>query len=79
MKPRKPTLPEVLPAFVNYHDEHLAWGSLHIVLDDGNVDDDSVIFSANHALEDGDLFGYALALMLLQMSKTQRKKLGRIA
>lgn len=50
-------------------------GSLHIVLDDGNVDDDSVRHCIEWARERADLAGVELGEMLLRMSRTQRKKL----
>ncbi len=53
----KPTIPEVIDRFRAYHAWNLTWGSLHIVLDDGNVDDDSVAFCKGWALEHGDAEG----------------------
>ncbi|WP_041358495.1 hypothetical protein [Nitrobacter hamburgensis] len=56
-----------------------AWGSLHIVLDDGNVDDASVSFCQKLALNNGDVDGIGLADALAAMSRSQRLKLpGRI-
>lgn len=75
----KPTIPDVIARFRAYHAEYLAWGSLHIVLDDNNVDDDSVAFCKAWALEHGDAEGAALADILATMSKTQRRKLGSTA
>jgi hypothetical protein len=72
----KPTIPEVIDRFVPYYRQHPAWGSLHIVLDDGNVGDDDVRYCIAHAEERGDVEGADLARVLLQMSKTQRWKLG---
>ena len=73
------TIPDVRERFAAYHAEHLAWGNLHIVLDDGNVADADVEFCVKAAFDAGDFEGHALALILLQMSKTQRRKLGRSA
>ena len=39
---RKPTIPEVRARFQRYHKDNPSWGSLHIVLDDGNVSDGNV-------------------------------------
>lgn len=73
----KPTIPEVLDRFAAYYHYHDGWWrSLHLVLDDGNVDDDSVRFCIQVAEEKGDSEGAALGRILLQMSKTQRTKLG---
>jgi hypothetical protein len=75
----KPTIPEVLDRFRAYHESEPVWGSLHIVLDDGNVDDSDVMFCVRYALENGDDEGAELARILLKMSRTQRLKLGGIA
>jgi hypothetical protein len=75
----KPTIPEVLERFRAYHEIYPGWGSLHIVLDDGNVKDSNVAFCRNYALAQNDEEGVELADILLQMSETQRLKLGEIA
>ena len=77
MADTKPTIPEVLPLVRAYYAKpgNLAGGSLHILLDDGNVDDSSVEFCEKVAVERGDEDGVALARILRRMSKTQRKKL----
>lgn len=72
---RKPTIPEVVDAFVAYHEREPVWGSLHIVLDDDNVGDDSVRFCIEYAKEKGDAEGQRLAEILLTMSRTQRLRL----
>lgn len=73
----KPTVPDVLPLVRAYYAKpgNEAGGSLHIVLDDGNVDDDCVEFCEKYATENGDEDGVALARILRRMSKTQRNKL----
>lgn len=75
----KPTIPEVVDRFRQYYDKNPTWGSLHIVLDDGNVHDDHVQFCVDYARIENDNEGLELALILLQMSKTQRIKLGLVA
>jgi hypothetical protein len=74
----KPTIPEVLPMLRAYaaKPENSVGGSLHIVLEDGNVSDTNVRYCIKHALESGDTDGAELGKMLLRMSKTQRLKLG---
>lgn len=49
--PGKPTIPDVIDRFRAYFAQpsNGAWGSLHIVLDDNNVDDDSVRFCIDNA------------------------------
>lgn len=73
----KPTIPEILDRFVDYFEApgNGAWGSLHNVLDDGNVDDSHVDFSISHADAHGDEEGADLGRILLRMSRTQRLKL----
>ncbi len=73
----KPTIPEVIARFAAYYarPENRAWGSLHLVLDDGNVMDQHVAFCQQIALERGDQDGAELAAILKQMSKSQRIRL----
>jgi hypothetical protein len=52
-------------------------GNLHLVIDDGNVCDGHVQACALIARIWGDVEGEALAMILLQMSKTQRRKAAR--
>lgn len=52
-------------------------GHLHIVLDDGNVEDGSVQFCVNEATKDRCETCCQLALKLLTMSPTQRRRLYR--
>lgn len=49
-----------------------AGGSLHIVLDDGNLETSNVQFCLEWARKEHDEDGEALALMLLEMTRTQR-------
>lgn len=71
----KPAVPDVVERFAGYYQANATWGSLHIVLEDGNVSDRSVEFCEQYAKESGDLEGAELAATLLRMSKTQRLKL----
>lgn len=73
----KPTVPDVLPLVRAYYakPENGVGGNLHIVLDDGNVEDSHVRFCLDRAHEAGDADGIALAGLLLRMSRTQRLKL----
>ena len=75
----KPTIPDVLHRFVEYLRKHPAWGSLHIVLDDGNVADQHVQYCIEYAEHAGDSDGAELGRVLLAMSKTQRGKIDRVA
>jgi hypothetical protein len=70
----KPTVPEVIPRV-------RAIGGvgccLHIVVDDGNVEDHSVKFCLNLAEKAGHADCAEVARLLLRMSKTQRTKVYR--
>jgi hypothetical protein len=79
MDTARPTIPDVVDRFRAYLAQHPAWGSLHIVLEDGNTQDSSVDGCLHRALEDGDVEGAELARVLRRMSRTQRLKLGAAA
>lgn len=75
----KPTVPEVLPLVRAYRDAgNPLGGSLHVVLDDGNVEDYFVRACLERCVENGDVEGERLARLLLRMSKTQRTKLSAL-
>lgn len=74
----KPTIPEVFDRFDAYSRIHGAWGSLHIVLDDGNHEDHMVAWCIGSAEDRGDFEGAALARILLRMSRTQRGRLSKL-
>jgi hypothetical protein len=65
----------VFERFYAYYRKNPTWGSLHIVLDDGNIYDDHVQFCIDYARERGDVEGAELGEILLRMSRTQRRKL----
>lgn len=73
----KPSIPDVLSKFISYYEkpENGAWGSLHIVLDDGNIEDSSVNFCIKWAHDNNDPAGKELGELLLKMSKSQRMRL----
>lgn len=75
----KPTIPEVWPLVKAYRDagNHVG-GSLHIVLDEGNVTDNDVRWCIRYARRFGDEAGAKLGEILLAMSKTQRSKLSNM-
>jgi hypothetical protein len=71
----RPQVPDVVDRFVAYYRENPAWGSLHVVMDDGNWG--SVDFCKWWAMEQipPDREGWELADILGQMTTTQRRKL----
>lgn len=68
----RPTVPEVLPLLNAIYARHCAGCCLHIVVDDYNVEDSSVQFCLEHAIEKGHEECIIAALQLLQMTRTQR-------
>lgn len=75
---RKPTVPEVIDQFLAYSERNPEWGSLHVVMADGNYHDDFVRTSIEDARRKGDTEVEDLARILLSMSKTQRRKIAAI-
>lgn len=71
-------IPDVIDRFKAYHLDNPCWGSLHIVLDDINIQNSHVEFCIDYANQNNDKEGEALARILLQMSKSQRLKLIRL-
>jgi len=75
----KPTIPDVLPEMVRFMREHPVGGKLHIVIDDGNFDDESMRYSLEHAIAEQDAAALSLAEKMIRMSITQRRRLVRRA
>jgi hypothetical protein len=75
----RPQVPEALVLAKRYYlkPENLAGGSLHIVLDEGNVHTADVMYCLEKCYEKKDFDGLAIACLLLKMTKTQRLKVGR--
>lgn len=75
--PGRPTIPEVVALLKVYCAKpgNGVGGALHIVLDDGNIDDRHVLWCKAHATEIGDQDGAVIAEKLVSMTKTQRKRL----
>ncbi len=71
----KPFTNEELARFNSYRIVNPTWGSLHIVLDDGNVKDSDVQLCIESSIASSDAEGEALARILLTKSKSQRMRL----
>jgi hypothetical protein len=73
------TVPDVLPLLRQFASVpgNECGGTLHIVLDDGNIDDDSVRWVVKYAREQQDPLGVQLAETLLRLSMTQRETIYR--
>ena len=73
----KPLVPEVAPFVRALYGRCSVGCCLHVVLDDGNLEDDFVRSAVEWAIERGHADCEHLARLMLQMSRTQRRKLGR--
>jgi hypothetical protein len=75
----KHRVPDVARMVRDYYatDGNEAGGYMHIVLDDGNLGDDSIRFCQGECAKAGDAAGVRLADILLEMSPSQRKRLYR--
>ncbi len=72
----RPTVPQVVPIARAYYGlpGNGVGGSLHIVLDDENVQDSHVDFCIQQAVDTCDHPGYMLGCILRKMTRTQRAK-----
>jgi hypothetical protein len=52
---------------------NLAGGSLHIVLDDGNLDDSDILFCIEYAKKEKDELGVQLGEHLLSLNEDERE------
>ena len=73
----KINLPEVIEDFAAYYEVHTSWGSLHVVLADGNYDQAVAEGCVRWAAEQGDTEGERLARILCDLSYSQRARLPR--
>lgn len=71
--------PELIEVFAAYYRQNPVWGSLHVVLDDGNYGTKHVIASCRWAREIGDKDGLALGIILKGMTRSQRFHIGERA
>ena len=75
-KDQRPTVRDVTAIAKAYyaHPSNSVGGNLHIVLEEWNIETKHVEHCKQQAIESGDAAGVELADLLLQMSKTQRRK-----
>lgn len=79
-KPRsRPTVERVVGLVRAYRSlpENDCGGSLHIVLDDRNLEDSHVAFCRDYAIERHDIDGAMIAGLMLQMTRSQRARVYR--
>lgn len=76
-KTNKPTVAKVFALVKTYYakPDNASGGSLHIVLEDGNIESNHVAWCMEYAAENNDPYGVVLADFILQLSLTQREKL----
>lgn len=75
-RPRdRPQVPDVQPLVTALYKVHGAGCCLHLALDDGNLDADSIRYCLGYAKENGHGGCVRIAEMLLQMTPTQRRRL----
>lgn len=72
--PGRPKVPEVKSLVREIYNQPMGGAGccMHIVLDDGNIEDDSIRYCLERAQHD---LCRQVATMMLQMTKTQRRKL----
>jgi hypothetical protein len=77
---KRPTVPEVIPLVrALYRSREGGAGCcLHVVLDDNNIDDAAINFCIQYARDQQHPRCLELALLLRQMTRTQRDKLGNM-
>lgn len=73
----KITVPQLIEECKKYYSlpGNSVGGSLHIVLDDENIQDEHIEYCIKYAEECGDAEGVRLGKLLLKASMTQRKQL----
>ena len=70
------TIEQIIPIIQRYYSYgNTTGGTLHIVLDDGNLEDGHIEFCLEEATRNNDTQAVFIARMLLNMSMTQRRKL----
>ena len=73
----RPIVPEVLPLVRAIYAQHCAGCCLHILTDDGNVEDSDVAYCLQQARESKHADCIRAAELLMQMTHTQRRKIYR--
>lgn len=65
----------MVPLIVEFYKANPTGGTQHIVLDDGNFEDECVEHCLQSAIEEHDEAGEKIARLLLPMSKAEREAL----
>lgn len=67
--------PEEWAEFVWYGEVYSEWGSLHVAMSDGNLEDEDVRGCVRFAVDEGDEVGLELGEVLLALPVEQRREL----
>jgi hypothetical protein len=72
----RPTVPEVLRLVVEFYAKpgNEAGGNLHVVLDDGNLEDQHLEAARKRAWDSQDTDAVVIADLMLDMTRTQRRR-----
>lgn len=73
----KPTLPQLTPLVRGIYQRHTGGCCLHILIDDGNIENAHAQFCLDEARRQEHADCTAAAELLLKMTKTQRRKAAR--
>lgn len=66
---------EIIPLIVAFYKANPTGGTQHIVLDDGNFEDECVERCLQNAIDEHDEAGEQIARLLLPMSQSEREAL----
>jgi len=66
---------EILKLAAEIYAENSVGGNLHIVLDDGNLDNDDIVSCIHKAQDDGDFKAAKLGRMLMALTMRQRQEI----
>jgi len=76
----RPLVPDVVPLVRAYYRNHgYPNARMHVVIEDRNLDDRSIQWMLDRAIEHGDREAAQIALLLLKMSKAQRKRVAAMS
>lgn len=67
--------PEYIMRMADYYTNDKTWGSLHVVLNDNNFDDQSLAYCLEHAKSKDDKEGVWIAQLLQGLNETERREL----
>lgn len=66
---------DLIRIFYNERPENGAGGNLHIVFDDGNLEDKDILFCIKQAKEENDILGITIGYLFLSLPYKQRENI----